>query len=67
MLKIAVINMVIGIRNSIKVGLIFTIPKTARKSKKVCPSVKSETRISIRFHALASYGTVNASKNKTWS
>ena len=46
--------MVIGIKNSMNVGLIFMISKTARNSESVCPKVNKETKIKIRFQALVS-------------
>lgn len=67
MLYKAAMRIVIGIKNSTNEGLMDSILKTERNSASVCPSVKTDTKISIFFHDLNSYGTVNARRNKMWS
>jgi len=66
-LKKAVVRIVIGIKNSMKIGFTTTIPKTESKSDKVCPSVKTETKTKTLFQSLNAYGTVNAIKKSIWS
>lgn len=46
-LKIATTNMVIGMMNSIRLTLMYTIPKTERNKARVCPKVKRKPKVRV--------------------
>ena len=63
-LKNAMIRMLIGIKNSIKLTLIITTPKTDNSKANVCPTVKRVAKSNNLFQSLNTYGIDNAVKNK---